>query len=56
MLYYINPECCIDCEACVAKCPVDAIFHKDDVPVEHRADINLNREMSRVFPGITERP
>jgi NAD-dependent dihydropyrimidine dehydrogenase PreA subunit len=29
---YINPEECIDCGACVAVCPVAAIFATDDVP------------------------
>ncbi|MFW9778340.1 MAG: indolepyruvate ferredoxin oxidoreductase subunit alpha [Candidatus Heimdallarchaeota archaeon] len=30
--YYIDPEECIDCEACVEACPVEAIFHEDELP------------------------
>lgn len=29
---FINPDECIDCDACVAACPVSAIFSIDDLP------------------------
>lgn len=29
---YIDPDLCIFCGACAVECPVDAIFHEDDVP------------------------
>ena len=28
----IDPDDCIDCNACVPECPVDAIYYEDDVP------------------------
>jgi len=28
-LLYIHPDQCIDCEACVPECPVEAIFYED---------------------------
>ena len=31
-MLYIDPEECIDCDACVEACPVDAIFSEDQVP------------------------
>ena len=31
-MLYIHPEECIDCEACVPECPVEAIFHEDNLP------------------------
>ena len=31
---YIDPEECIDCDACVEACPVDAITAEDQVPEE----------------------
>ena len=39
---YIDPAECIDCDACVEACPVDAIFAEDQVPAEweHYIDIN----------------
>ena len=54
-MLYINPEDCIDCEACVPECPTEAIFHEDDVPKESFADIALNARMSSILPQITER-
>ena len=54
-MLYINPEDCIDCEACVAECPAEAIFYEDDVPKEFFFDIELNARMSLILPKITER-
>ena len=28
----IDPDECIDCNACVSECPVDAIYSDEDVP------------------------
>jgi ferredoxin len=30
--FYIDPETCIDCGACIPECPFHAIFPEDDVP------------------------
>jgi ferredoxin len=38
----IHPEDCIDCTACVAECPVQAIYAEGDVPSEFQADIAFN--------------
>ncbi|MGA2111185.1 MAG: ferredoxin family protein [Anaerolineales bacterium] len=35
--YYIDPETCIDCGACVPECPFGAIFPEDEVPVGYQA-------------------
>ncbi len=39
---YIDPEECIDCDACVEACPVDAITSEDNVPPEWQAFIEKN--------------
>jgi len=41
---YINPDDCIDCEACVTECPVEAIFMDDDVPAKWHQYIQLNAD------------
>jgi ferredoxin len=51
----IDPDECIDCEACVPECPVEAIFYEDNVPDAWRSFIALNREMASNSPTITER-
>ena len=46
-MVYIHPEECIDCEACVPECPVEAIFHEE-------ADSHQKRERTR--PGVDGSP
>jgi len=40
---YINPETCIDCNACMDECPVEAIYPDMDVPDELQEWIELTR-------------
>ena len=40
--FYIHPEECIDCDACVEACPVDAITSEDQVPPEWQHYIEKN--------------
>ena len=54
-MLYIDPNDCIDCEACVPECPVDAIFHQDSVPPQWGHYVALNAERSWSLPMITER-
>ncbi len=39
---YIDPEECIDCDACVEACPVDAAFAEDMLPEHWREYAELN--------------
>ena len=39
---YIDPEECIDCDACVEACPVDACFAEDQLPDEWQSYIQIN--------------
>lgn len=39
---FIDPAVCIDCSACLAECPAEAIHHEDDVPADYRLDIDRN--------------
>ena len=41
---YIDPELCIDCDACVEACPVDAIFAEFEIPERHDYALDLNAE------------
>lgn len=51
----IDPEECIDCTLCEPECPVDAIVAEDDLPEAQKHFLELNRELSRAWPVITER-
>ena len=54
-MLFIDPDPCIDCQACIPECPVQAIFYEDDVPEPWREYIALNREMAPQCPQITEK-
>ena len=53
-MLYIHPEECIDCEACVPECPVEAIFLDENVPEGQEGFTALNAELSLTTPVITE--
>lgn len=43
-MLYINPDECLDCAACAAECPVEAIFPEEDVPDEWKEYIEINKK------------
>lgn len=48
----INPEECIDCNLCVAECPVDAIYAEEDLPENQKKFLDINAELSQQWPII----
>jgi len=38
----IDPDECIDCSACVAECPVEAIYAEDELPEEYQDALEYN--------------
>jgi NAD-dependent dihydropyrimidine dehydrogenase PreA subunit len=42
-MLYIDPAECIDCDACVEACPVDATMAEDDVPAQWEVFKEINR-------------
>jgi ferredoxin len=42
----IHPDECIDCTACVAECPVEAIYAEADLPAEFQDNVEQNRTES----------
>ena len=43
-MLFIHPEECIDCEACVPECPVEAIFAEANVPAQWQSFTKLNAD------------
>lgn len=50
----INPDECIDCTLCEPECPVEAIYAEDELPDGQEKFIELNAELSQIWPVITE--
>ena len=57
-MLYIDPADCIDCEACVPECPVEAIFAEGNTPSQWSSYIQLNADKSAALKAsghITEK-
>src|SRR5438045_7089031 len=55
---YINAETCIDCDACVPECPVEAIFTDNNVPDQYKDPIDwlqLNIDEAPNHPVISQK-
>jgi ferredoxin len=51
----IDPEECIDCTLCEPECPAEAIFAEDDLPESQAEFKQLNAELTKLWPVITEK-
>ena len=51
----IDPEECIDCTLCEPECPVEAIVSEDDLAEDQQHFLELNAELSKEWPVITEK-
>ncbi len=51
----IDPEECIDCTLCVPECPIDAIVSEDDLPGDQRHFLELNADLAKRWPVITQK-
>jgi ferredoxin len=52
--FYIDPDTCIDCGACVSECPWAAIFPEDEVPAAYKAKGGELLSMPVGTPGFAE--
>jgi ferredoxin len=52
-MLYIDPEHCIDCQACTPECPVEAIYMDIDLPSkwQHWLAINAERSAAIIASG-----
>ena len=50
----IDPDECIDCTLCEPECPINAIFDESDLPEGQEMFLELNAELARSWPVITQ--
>ncbi len=51
----IDPEECIDCTLCEPECPANAIVSEDDLPAAQAHFLDLNKDLTRLWPVLTQR-
>ena len=51
-MLYIQPDECVDCDACVPVCPVTAIFPEEDLPAEWKSFTGVNGEWFGDVTGL----
>src|SRR6478735_7457515 len=51
----IDPDECIDCTLCEPECPAEAIFSEDELPAGQEHFKQLNAELAKQWPVITEK-
>lgn len=55
-MLYIDPDVCIDCGACISKCPVEAIF-EEPIPSDQQHWIDINAKRAPDLPVVkTKQP
>jgi len=54
-MVYINPDTCVNCDACVPSCPVEAIFSEENLPANFQNYLQINLEGSKVGPVINQK-
>jgi ferredoxin len=52
---YINADTCIDCDACVPECPVEAIFADNNVPEQWADWLQMNIDEAPKYPILSQK-
>ncbi len=50
----IDPDTCIDCQACIPACPVNAIWFEGELPAEYQEWTQINKDLFPTGVNITE--
>lgn len=54
-MLYINPDTCVNCDACVPACPVEAIFSEENLPAKFQSYIQINIDGCVSNPVINQK-
>src|SRR5438445_11079965 len=54
-MVYINPDTCVNCDACVPACPVEAIFSEENLPSKFQHYLQVNIEGVQANPILNQK-
>jgi ferredoxin len=54
-MVYINPDTCVNCDACVPACPVEAIFPEENLPAKFQHYLQINAEGAKSNPMLNQK-
>lgn len=54
-MVYINPDTCVNCDACVPACPVEAIFSDENLPEKFQHYTKINADGSQQKPVLNQK-
>jgi ferredoxin len=54
-MVYINPDTCVNCDACVPACPIEAIFSEENLPSKYQEWVQINIDGAAKFPIINQK-
>ncbi len=52
---YINPDTCVNCDACVPACPVETIYSEENLPSQYQSYVQINIDGSNANPVINQK-
>ncbi len=52
---YINPDTCVNCDACVPACPIEAIYSEENLPSKYQAYVQINIDGAAANPVINQK-
>lgn len=54
-MVYINPDTCVNCDACVPACPVEAIFSDENLPEKYQHYLQINTDGAVKHPVLNQK-
>lgn len=54
-MVFINPDTCVNCDACVPACPIEAIFSEENLPAKFQSWLDINKEGAAKYPVINQK-
>ena len=54
-MLYINPDTCVNCDACVPSCPVEAIFAEENLPANYQHFLQINSDGAKTAAILNQK-